>query len=80
MSVRLVNVDRNTPMLLPPDLREWVRDDDLVHFVIDALAVLVVFSARLNERGTGDEQYLSPGTSKPATRGRIKTGHSGGIS
>jgi transposase len=57
MSVRLVNVDRNTPMLLPPDLREWVRDDDLVHFVIDALAVLDLSSARLNERGTGDEQY-----------------------
>jgi len=44
-------------MLLPPDLREWVRDDDLVHFVIDALAVLDVSAARLNERGTGDEQY-----------------------
>lgn len=57
MSARLVNVDRNTPMLLPPDLREWVRDDDLVHFVIDALSVLDVSSARLNERGTGNEQY-----------------------
>jgi transposase len=57
MSARLVNVDRNTPMLLPPDLREWVRDDDLVHFIIDALSVLDMSSARLNERGTGDEQY-----------------------
>jgi transposase len=57
MSTRLVNVDRNTPMLLPPDLRDWVREDDLVHFVIDALAVLDVSTARLNLRGTGDEQY-----------------------
>jgi len=57
MSTRLVNIDRNTPMLLPPDLRDWVGDDDLVHFVIDALAVLDVSAARLNQRGTGDEQY-----------------------
>jgi transposase len=57
MSTRLVNIDRNTPMLLPPDLREWVQHDDLVHFIVDALAVLDVSSARLNERGTGSEQY-----------------------
>jgi transposase len=57
MSTRLVNIDRNTPMLLPPDLRDWVREDDLVHFIIDALAVLDVSAARLNQRGTGDEQY-----------------------
>ena len=57
MSTRLINVDRNTPMLLPPDLRDWVREDDLVHFVIDALAILDVSAARLNQRGTGNEQY-----------------------
>ena len=57
MSTRLINVDRNTPMLLPPDMRDWVREDDLVHFVIDALAILDVSAARLNERGTGNEQY-----------------------
>lgn len=54
---RLVNVDRNTPMLLPPDLRDWVRNDDLVHFIVDGLAVLDLSSARLNERGSGDRQY-----------------------
>jgi len=54
---RLVNVDRNTPMLLPPDLREWVSNDDLAHFIVDALGVLDLSSARLNERGTGDRQY-----------------------
>lgn len=54
---RLVNIDRNTPMLLPPDLRDWVQDDDLVHFVVDGLAVLDLSCAKLNERGTGDRQY-----------------------
>jgi transposase len=57
MSTRLVNIDRNTPMLLPPDLRDWVREDDLVHFVIDAVALLDVSAARVNQRGTGCEQY-----------------------
>jgi transposase len=44
-------------MLLPPDLREWVQQDDLVHFIVDGLAVLDVSSAQLNTRGTGSEQY-----------------------
>jgi transposase len=57
MSTRLVNVDRSTPMLLPPDLREWVQNDDLVHFVVDALSLVDVSSAHLNRRGTGSEQY-----------------------
>jgi hypothetical protein len=24
-------------MLLPPDMRDWVPEDDLVHFVIEAV-------------------------------------------
>ncbi|MGY8660706.1 MAG: hypothetical protein ACKVKH_19030, partial [Verrucomicrobiales bacterium] len=30
-----------TPMLLGPDLRDWVTEDDLVHFVIEAIESLV---------------------------------------
>lgn len=44
-------------MLLPPDLREWVQHDDLVHFVVDAMVLLDVSSAVINGRGTGSEQY-----------------------
>ena len=57
MSVRFVDVDRTTPMLLPPDLRDWVQQDDLVHFLVDALAVLDLSAARINHRGTGSQQY-----------------------
>jgi transposase len=57
MSTRFVNVDRKTPMLLPPDLRDWVHHDDLTHFLVDALEVLDLSSASVNSRGTGSEQY-----------------------
>ena len=33
MGARSVSGDRDTPMLLPPDLRDWVPKDDLGHFV-----------------------------------------------
>ncbi len=57
MSTRFVNVDRTTPMLLPPDLREWVHGDDLVHFIVEAVSLLDFSGARVNRRGTGSEQY-----------------------
>lgn len=57
MSARFVDVDRTTPMLLPPDLRDWVQHDDLVHFLVDALGVLDLSAARINHRGTGSHQY-----------------------
>ena len=57
MATRYVNIDRDTALLLPPDLRDWVPEDHLVHFVIDAVEQLDVSAARANERGTGSEQY-----------------------
>ena len=54
---KFVNIDRDTPLLLPPDLRDWVPADHLVHFVLDAVQLLDVSSAPVNERGTGSEQY-----------------------
>jgi transposase len=57
MSERLVNVDRETPLLLPVDLRDWVPGDDLVHFVINAVETMNLTALSVNRRGTGDEQY-----------------------
>src|SRR5262245_20075362 len=57
MAHRFKNADRKTPMLLPPDLREWVGEDDLVHFVIEAVERLPLSSFVVNHRGSGDEQY-----------------------
>lgn len=55
--VKFVNIDRDTPLLLPPDLRDWVAPDHLVHFVIDAMDAVDTREAVVNQRGTGSEQY-----------------------
>lgn len=57
MATRLKNLDRDTPMLLPPDLRDWVPDNHIVHFLIDAVDRLPSEYFSTNRRGTGDEQY-----------------------
>ena len=44
-------------MLLPVDLRDWVPEDDLVHFVIEAVKTLPTAEFVVNERGTGYAQY-----------------------
>lgn len=57
MSTRFVSVNRNQALLLPPDLRDWVPEDDLVHFVIQAVEGLPGHWFRVNERGSGNAQY-----------------------
>jgi len=57
MAARFVNIDHDTPLLLPPDLRQWVPADHLVHFIMDAVGELDLRVARVNERGTGEAQY-----------------------
>jgi transposase len=54
---RLVNIDRDTPLLLPPDLRQWVPEDDIVQFVIAAVDRMRLPSLKVNRRGSGSEQY-----------------------
>jgi len=57
MSERLVNVDRETPMLLPVDLRDWVPADDMVHFVLEAIEAMPSTDFAVNRRGSGSPQY-----------------------
>jgi transposase len=57
MATRFVSIDRDTPLLLPPNLRDWVPADHLVHFIVDAVAALDLRQFKVNERGTGSEQY-----------------------
>jgi transposase len=44
-------------MLLPPDLRDWIPDNHLAHFVVEAVQGMDLRGVKVNERGTGSEQY-----------------------
>ena len=57
MATKFVLIDRRTPLLLPPDLRDWVKPDHLVHFIIDAVDLIDVSSVCVNQRGSGSAQY-----------------------
>jgi len=57
MSTRFVTLDRDTPMLLPVDLREWLPPDHIVHFILDSVETLNLRRFVVNVRGTGSEQY-----------------------
>ncbi len=52
-----VQGDRNQPYLLPPDLRDWLPEDDLAHFVVEAVERVPLSEFVVNVRGTGSAQY-----------------------
>ena len=43
--------------MLPPDLREWIPEDDLTHFVIEAVERVDLGAFKVNRRGSGSAQY-----------------------
>ncbi len=57
MSEKFINIDRDTPMLFPVDLREWLPENSLVHFIIDAVDTLDLKGFSINTRGSGSAQY-----------------------
>src|SRR5439155_20213334 len=57
MPARLVNIDRGAPLLLPPNLRDWVPANHLCLFIVDAVEELDLRQVKVKERGTGTEQY-----------------------
>src|ERR671930_1283929 len=59
MSQNFLACDREQPFLLPPDVREWLPEDHLAWFVIDAVAVMETsrFYAAYREDGHGRAAY-----------------------
>jgi transposase len=57
MTPRFVNIDRQTPMYLPCDLREWVLAGHIVHFILEAVEQIPTTAFRVNHRGSGRAQY-----------------------
>jgi transposase len=57
MAARFVNIDYDTPLILPPNLRDWVPAGHLAHFILDTVEEMDLRQIKVNERGTGSEQY-----------------------
>src|SRR5580765_1871633 len=57
MAARLRNIDYDTPLMLPPNLRDWVPANHLAHFILDVVAELELRAFKVNDRGTGSAQY-----------------------
>ena len=57
MDDRFVSCDRSTPLLFPPDLRDWIPEDDFVHFVIEAVNEVPMGSFRTKRTRAGSKQY-----------------------
>lgn len=53
MAQNFLSSDRDQPMLLPPDLREWLPEDHLAWFVLDAVAELDLSSFLAAYRSDG---------------------------
>ena len=54
---KFVDRDQSQLFLLPVDMREWVPEDDLAHFVVEAVDRVPMSAFVVNERGTGSAQY-----------------------
>ena len=57
MSARFVIIDRQTPMFLPCDLRQWVPESHLVHFILEAVDQMPIAPFHVNHHGTGSPQF-----------------------
>jgi transposase len=59
MAHNFLACDREQPFLLPPDVREWLPEDHLTWFVIDAVAVMdmTAFYAAYRQDGHGRAAY-----------------------
>jgi transposase len=57
MAKRFVNIDRSTPILLPQDMRDWLPQDHIARFIIEAVDSSDLSLASVNKNGSGDCQY-----------------------
>lgn len=62
MTARFINLDRHNldrqmPMFLPCDLRDWMPAAHIVHFILEAVEQIPTEQFRVNHRGSDSEQY-----------------------
>ncbi len=49
--------DRDQPFLLPPDLKDWLPEDDIAHFIVAAVDRVRLGAFRTNPQAGGKPQY-----------------------
>lgn len=49
--------DRDQPFLLPPDVKDWLPEDDLAHFIVAAAERVRLGAFRTNPQAGGKPQY-----------------------
>lgn len=52
-----VPFDRDQPFLLPPDLKDWLPEDDIAHFIVAAVERVRLGAFRTNAQAGGKPQY-----------------------
>ena len=57
MTGKFITPDREQLYLLPHNIKEWIPEDDIVHFIIEASELVTIDDFVVNERGTGNSQY-----------------------
>jgi hypothetical protein len=67
MSQNFLSCNRHQPMLLPPDLREWLDEEHLAWFVIDAVAELDLEPFYASYRAGATTRMRGPGRRAPAS-------------
>ena len=54
---KFVERDASQLYLLPPDIRDWVPEDDPAHFVLEAVERVPMSAFQADERGTGSARH-----------------------
>lgn len=57
MPARFVNIDRNTPMMLPECIQDWVPKDSPARLIVEMIEHFDLSQAQINHSGSGSRQY-----------------------
>jgi transposase len=57
MAGNFKTLDRDQIFLVPPSLQEWIPENDIVHFVIEAAELVPVSDFQIKDNGGGKAQY-----------------------
>ena len=52
-----VVTDQNQAYLMPQDIRDWIGEDDIAHFILEAVERVSMTRFHVNKRGGGSAQY-----------------------